>query len=158
MSHSNAELRSKRKFQWFNGYVITPGVEEVLGDKCKQENNICLDGPMWLAVSSNGKQIAKILEEHASLEGCEIIECPKFEHITIEEFYNKMEGLEAILNNNAYSRNGIIGVYKFFNDFAERVITKHKIEGVDIYVTSYIKPHTDCIIARETTIMRDFEF
>ena len=158
MSYSNAKLRNKRKFQWFNGYVITPGVEEVLGDKCKQEDIICLGGPMWLAVSSNGKQIAKILEEHASLEGCEIIECPKLEHITIEEFLNKMEGIEAMLNNNVYSKNGIPGVHKFFNDFAERVITKHKIDGTDIYITSYIKPNSNCIMARETTIMRDFEF
>ena len=47
MSYSNEELRSKRKFQWANNYVITDGVKKVLGKKCRQRDNIYWGGPMW---------------------------------------------------------------------------------------------------------------
>ena len=158
MSYSNEELRSKRKFQWSNSYIITEGVKKVLGKKCRQRNNIYYGGPMWLAVSSNGKEIAKILEEHSSLSNCEIIESPNLSDFTIDYFINKMEGIELIYNNKPYSQRGELGLIMFMNDFAERIITKHRIDNFDIYICSYLMPTKDCIMARDTTILRGFEF
>ena len=152
MSYSNDELRSKRKFQWANNYVITDGVKKVLGKKCRQRDNIYWSGPMWLAVSSNGKEIANILENHSSLSNCEILEVPNLNNFTVEYFADKKEGIDALLGLKDCSFES------FSRSFAERVLTKHRVENFDIYVLSYIFPTNECIMARETVILRDFEF
>lgn len=73
--YSNKELRQKRKFQWHNGYTISEGVEKRLGKECKQRKipdeylYPTKELPLWIAISSTGKQIAKLLEQHSRLEG-----------------------------------------------------------------------------------------
>lgn len=155
--YSNNELRKKRKFEWSNTYVISDGVEKILGDKCNHEifpldQLYNIEIPLCAGVSSNGQIIGRILEEHASMSGCDILD-GYLEDLTLTncslQYMTLLDTYKGIESE--------ISFRDFINDSARRVLTKHKYNNEDIYVISYVRVSDSCLLARETHILTYFE-